>query len=462
MGARLKTVRLPEFGMPQDCPELPAGVYRRQLNRLRARLRESALDVLVVYGDREHCANLAWLTGFDPRFEEALLVLPANGDPILFTGLENQGPAKATPLDLDVRLYRPFGLMGQDRAGTPELEAMLSAACIAPGLMIGIAGWKYFGPTEASQPEGWIEIPAFLVDAIRNIAGAKGKVVNAGALFMHPEEGLRASIEIDELARFEFAACHVSEAVKRVTRNTRPGMREFEAAAQMRPIGLPLSCHAMFSSGPRAWLGLPSPTSKVIERGEAVTTAYGVHGALSCRAGWLAEGPEELPEAVRDYVDRLVVPYFEAVADWLEAVGIGVGGATLFELVMRRIGDPFFGVTLNPGHLIHLDEWMHSPIAAGSTARLRSGMALQVDIIPATGGPYFTSNMEDGIALLDDTGRSEFKEKYPDAFARIEARRAFMADGLGIRLKPEVLPFSNLASFLAPFWLSPALAMTRV
>jgi hypothetical protein len=30
-----------------------------------------------------------------------------------------------------------------------------------------------------------------------------------------------------------------------------------------------------------------------------------------------------------------------------------------------------------------------------------------------------------------------------------------MADELGIRLKPEVLPFSNLASFLPPFWLSP-------
>ena len=27
----------------------------------------------MVYGDREHFANLAFLTGFDPRFEEAIL-----------------------------------------------------------------------------------------------------------------------------------------------------------------------------------------------------------------------------------------------------------------------------------------------------------------------------------------------------------------------------------------------------
>ena len=32
-------------------------------------------DRLVVYADREHSANLSFLTGFDPRFEEALLVV---------------------------------------------------------------------------------------------------------------------------------------------------------------------------------------------------------------------------------------------------------------------------------------------------------------------------------------------------------------------------------------------------
>jgi hypothetical protein len=38
---------------------------------------------------------------------------------------------------------------------------------------------------------------------------------------------------------------------------------------------------------------------------------------------------------------------------------------------------------------------------------------------------------------------------------------AFMAEVLGIRLKPEVLPLSNLAGYLPPLWLSPQLAMRR-
>jgi hypothetical protein len=34
-----------------------------------------------------------------------------------------------------------------------------------------------------------------------------------------------------------------------------------------------------------------------------------------------------------------------------------------------------------------------------------------------------------------------------------------MQDILGIRLKPEVLPFSNIPAYLPPFWLSPRLAL---
>ena len=145
---------------------------------------------------------------------------------------------------------------------------------------------------------------------------------------------------------------------------------------------------------------------------------------------------------------KLVFPYFEAVAEWLETVGIGVEGGELFERVMARIGDPFFGVMLNPGHLIHIDEWMHSPIAKGSRQKLKSGMALQIDIIPATGGPYFTINMEDGIALLDEAGRAAVCRRYPQAWQRVQARRAFMAESLGIQ--PQAGGAAILQSCLVP------------
>ena len=129
-------------------------------------------------------------------------------------------------------------------------------------------------------------------------------------------------------------------------------------------------------------------------------------------------------------------------------------------IVARRLGDPFFGIFLNPGHQIHLDEWVNSPISRGSTIELRSGMAFQVDIIPATGTEYFTTNIEDGIALADERLRSAFAARYPDAWSRIQARRRFMDEALGIPLHPDVLPFSNIPAYLPPFLLRPDRVMT--
>ena len=132
----------------------------------------------------------------------------------------------------------------------------------------------------------------------------------------------------------------------------------------------------MISSGDRTRFGLASPSDKLIKRGEPFQIAIGVHGALTCRAGWVAERPDDLPEDVQDYVERLAGPYFSCAAEWYETVGIGVTGGQLDALVKCHLGDEFFGVKLNPGHLIHLDEWMSTPICPRSEERLRSGQAV--------------------------------------------------------------------------------------
>ncbi|MEX1343859.1 MAG: hypothetical protein AB1Z63_04205, partial [Candidatus Limnocylindrales bacterium] len=240
----------------------------------------------------------------------------------------------------------------------------------------------------------------------------------------------------------------------------RPGMTEQEAVRLLEWTGAPLSCHLMLSSGPRASLGLLGPTDRVIERGDRFTTAFGVWGALDCRAGFVVAEASELPAAVGDYVERLVGPYFEAIAEWLEALHVGQTGGALQAIIERRLGDPFFGIFLNPGHLIGLDEWVHSPVAPGSDVPLRSGSAMQVDVIPATGTDYFTTNIEGGLALADEALRDELARRYPEAWSRMQRRRSFVRDALGIELHPDVLPLSNLPAYLAPFLLAPSKAMT--
>jgi hypothetical protein len=258
----------------------------------------------------------------------------------------------------------------------------------------------------------------------------------------------------------EAAACTTSSGVLSLIRGLRPGQRERDAVALLGWDGTPLSCHLMLTAGPRATYGLLSPGDRPIEVGDPFTVAFGIWGALNCRAGFVVEDAGALPDGIRDYADRLVGPYFAAVAEWYGALRVGQTGGALHDIIERHLGDPFFGIFLNAGHQISLDEWVNSPIRRGSTIELQSGMAFQVDIIPATGTPYFTTNIEDGIALADAPLRDALAAGYPDAWSRIVARRMFMADQLGIDLHPDVLPFSNIPAYLPPYLLRPGLAMT--
>ncbi len=456
----LKQVALPEFGEPTVMPRIPLTTYEARIEALLARGGADGLDGFVVYGDREHAANVAYLTGYDPRFEETLLILLPGKVPQLLVGNEGWGYAEIVGGPYERVLYQTFSLPGQPRDRSSSLTHILAESGVTLGQAIGAIGWKPFGAGDHGFDETALDLPSFVADKLRGMVGERGRVVNAADLMMNPADGLRAINEADQLAAFEFAATFTSQGVRNVLANIEPGMSELAAARLIGMNGLPQSAHPMLTAGRRAFYGLPSPSLDVIRRGDPVTVAYGVHGALNARAGFLVEDASELPDEIGDYVEKLVAPYFSAAVDWYETIGIGVPGGALWSAVHDRIGDPFFGVSLNPGHLIHIDEWLHSPVFSGSEIPLASGMALQVDIIPATGTPYFTSNIEDGIALADEALREEIAAAYPEAWARIEARRAFMTETLGIRLKPEVLPFSNIPAFLPPFWLARDQAMT--
>jgi hypothetical protein len=65
-----------------------------------------------------------------------------------------------------------------------------------------------------------------------------------------------------------------------------------------------------------------------------------------------------------------------------------------------------------------------------------------------------TLNCEDGVVLADEALRRDIRERHPSVFERIEARRAFVRDQIGIDLKPSILPLSSMPLCLAPFWLA--------
>ena len=415
----------------------------------------AGLDRLVVYADREHSANLAYLTGFDPRFEEAILVVGPDGDPAILVGNECFGMAGAAPLPMRRELFQDLSLPGQPRDRSRSLAGILADEGIAPGSRVGVIGWKTYADAGAS------DAPSYLVDELRSLVGATGEVVNATGLLIDAADGLRVINEVEQLAAMEWAACQTSQGVRNLLFGAAPGPDRARGGAPARVERLAAVVPSHADRGRAGALRAAQP-------GRSPHRARRpVHGRLRHL------GRAELPRRLRRWKAPASCPTASATTSsawWrrtsrrspsgtARSASVRSGGV-LHEIVARRLGDPFFGIFLNPGHQIHLDEWVNSPISPGSTVELRSGMAFQVDVIPATGTPYFTTNIEDGIALADASLRDTFARAYPDAWRRIQARRAYMADALGIELHPDVLPFSNIPAHLPPFLLRPDRAMT--
>ena len=447
----LRQIALPAAGPLPPAPPLPQAEYER---RCEALYGAAATDWVAVYGDREHAANLAFCCGFDPRFEEALLLLGPAGRRVLLVGNEGLDYVAAVAgLPLETALCQSFSLMGQPRATAPSLLAVLRAAGVGQGQHVGLVGWKYLEPEESEEPLAPAFVPAFVVETLRQAVSPGGAVGDATVHLMHPTRGLRHHNSAAQLARFAESAARASAGVLRVVRQTRPGMSEREAAALYGYTGDPLSCHLMLSAagGDEPVIGLRSPRDRRLADGDGITTAFGLQGSLCCRAGLLRATPDQ------SFAERYVAPYFGAIAAWWGALRVGVTGDELHRAVLAVLEDAPFRPALNPGHLIGYDEWTHSPVRPGSDERIASGMLLQCDIIPTPLPAGHALNCEDTVAVADAGLRAELRASAPELWAQIEARRAFMREALGITLADELLPLSIAPAYLMPFWLAPEL-----
>ncbi|MEZ5667631.1 MAG: M24 family metallopeptidase [Alphaproteobacteria bacterium] len=452
---KLGPAQPPALTPPEAAPPIRRETYAARVAATRSRMAAAGLEALVVYGDREHAGNIAWLTGYDPRFEEALAVLLPTGDPVLMVGNEGVAYAAISPLALDVKLCQSFSLIDQDRSLGISLADVLAAAGLKPGMTVGLAGWKTFAAGEAPDPARASELPAFIVEAVRDIVGGADRTINATALFMAADGGLRTRCEPDQIAAFEFAACRASQGVLRAVRSVQPGKSEHALAAELGWVGQPLNYHPVVISGPRTALGLASPSGRRLERGDPVFMTMGGWGANSVRAGYVASGPADLPAHDRDWLEAVLMPYYGAVVTWYEGLRIGAAGGDIVAAVEPELTGGIERAALNPGHLIHIDEWVSSPFVRGGRITLKSGMALQMDIIPVTRDGHFGANAEDGVVLADAALRAALARDCPDVWQRMQARRAFAVETLGIALAEEVLPLSDILGWVPPWLMDP-------
>lgn len=444
MNIELSSTKIPEFDVPVSRPRIPAETYSRRCDEV---VRRANCDWVVVYADREHQANISFLTGFEPRFEEAVLLLGQKGERIVLTGNECCDYTPIAGLEnMRTVLAQSLSLMGQDRSKSPNLAALLRECGLTGGQTIGLVGWKYLESAELEDDAPGFFVPHHIVRALERIAGDAKALRDVTPVLMHQTTGLRAVVDADEIALLEWGASRASAAVWRVLSNAKPGDTELAAAARMAYAGEPMSCHFMLSSSSSSpIIGLSSPTGRRMALGDGVTTCAGFWGGLSSRGGLLAES--------NDPFLRKAKGYFETLLTWYETADIGVTGETIYAAVEDRLSMHGLRPALNPGHLLSHDEWMNTPVRKGGQDALLSGMPFQVDIIPVPMRDGETLNCEDAVIFADAALRAEIESKHPGVYARMMARRAFMAEKIGLELKPSILPLSSTPLCLAPFWL---------
>lgn len=450
MTLRLGHVELPRIATAAERPELSPATYAGRCDRL---YELAGLDWVVVYGDREHSGNLVFLSGFDPRFEEALLVLGPTGRRSLIVGNEGAVYAQLAGLDADVVLAQSLSLPGQSRQIAPRLADVLADFGMGAGQSAGVVGWKYLEPEESSRPARPSFVPAGVVHAISDVVG--DEPLDVTRLLIDPVEGIRARNTPEQIALFEWEATRAAQAVLGVVAAAQPGRSEFEAVRGMGYQGDPLSAHIMFASGTNPIIGLRSPSGRTIERGDGATTAIGFWGGLTCRAGLITD------DLTHDFLDAVAIPYMEAMFRWYEALDVGVEGGAIHALVEDALAGVEFGSFLNPGHLIGIEEWLHTPVRPESRDVIASGMAVQSDIIPVPMPPGWAANCEDTLAIADAGLREHIAADQPGLWARIVARQAFMRTRLGIDIADSVLPLSGTNGYYFPFWLAPQAVLTR-
>ncbi len=420
---------------------------RARTHKILRAMEQKGLDCAVVYEDLEHGGNFEYLTGFLTRFEEALLILHQTGEAFLVLGNENRKMAEHSRVPAALIHCPLFSLPNQPMDGEQSLKEIFRQAGLTQGMRAGLCGWKYFTGKEGNH---LLDAPYYIIEGIKETIGTLPE--NCSDIWISPDIGARALNNANEIAHYEFGSALSAICVERALENIEPGKSEMEIAGNLDAFGQKHNVISICAAGERFEKANLYPSNKKIQIGDKMSVTSGFSGGLTSRAGYVVKDHSQLPDKVNNYLERLAKPYYAAAAAWLEQIHIGMSGGELYDIIKRVLPQEVYHWYLNPGHLCAEEEWLCSPIYENSQIQLKSGMILQLDIIPSIKG-YGGTGAENGIALADARLRADIKEKYPILWQRFVRRRTYMREVLRLNLHDEVLPLSDTTGYYRPFFL---------
>ncbi len=453
---QLKEIKTPKLEQDLVPVTVSDETMQERKEKLLAKMRKEGYETIVVYADLEHGSNFEYLCGFLPRFEEALLVLHSSGQAYMVLGNENLNKAVKSRIEVTAVHMPHFSLPNQPMKTEKSVAGILAQCGLSKAKKIGLVGWKNF-TSKFDDNAALYDIPYFIVEAIKNIC-KQAKISNAAYLFIG-ENGLRTTNNANEFAHYEFGAALAGNCILEAMEELDVGKTEMQVAEKLAAFGQRHNVVTIMATGERFEKANMYPSNKVIKRGDRISITTGFKGGLQSRSGYAVSCAEELPEGEKDYLEKVAIPYFSAVKIWLEMIHIGMAGKELYDRIEGALPKAQYGWSLNPGHLCADEEWLASPVYPGSVEVLKSGMLFQIDIIPSVPG-YGGISCESGVLLADEGLREEIKKEYPEIWNRIQKRRVYIQEELGIHISDEILPTSNATAYCRPFLLNREAALT--
>ncbi len=434
--------------------ELSSDVYLKRIERLRERIQQDNLDWVLLYGDREHFANIEYFSTYDCRFEEALLLISKEGRRAIIVGNEGWDYTLQIPYEIERFRYRGFSLQGQVRDTTATLTNILTSLGITKDSTIGITGYKYFIDGECPDPDSSYDIPHYLLTLIFTVAESK-KCRNYTRALTGLDEGIRLTVtSAEEVAWAEARAVKTARVMQNMLKSLREGISEVDLARSGKIDFTPVSMFGLTNFGPEhVKIGLRSGTDATLRLGEVIGLCYGLRGSLCSRNGVAAYDELSYSEQLRPHLLSFYGEYWRAIAAWYESVKVNQRADIVYDNVMGIIGGERFNVFLNPGHHTATDEWVNSPFSRNSPHIIASGNYLQCDMIASASDPIMSAICEDTVIVADEQLRAEIKEQFPELSKRIIRRQEKMRSILGIQIDDSLLPLSNLNGAYFPFML---------
>lgn len=372
-------------------PRIPREEYLQRWEKARQILKELELDLILAYSDDRFTYGNAYARYFGDLqtvFEDTLVMLLPNRDPVLLVGPETIGFAQERSAFTDIRVIAEFAHEDEDYPYT-IIEPMKNIAQEKLGGQVrriglgakGRMGAKLFESICAAFPN------AEFVDVDK------------------PLEEMRGIKSQAEQAVIRYAYDIVNKGMEAALAAVRPGMTERQVAAEAEYVMRKMGCEGygidtIVASGPNAYHVLARTTNRVIKENDVVIITLapryeGYHGACG-RTVILGDPGEAVIKAV-----EAAIRAQKLCAENLLPGNVGSRVEAMGRDVMQQAGygENFLYSGL---HSVGVIEFEPPILGPSSDTVIEKDMIISIDI-PLFEAPIPGVRVEDGY-LITETG----------------------------------------------------------